>query len=198
WSIGGVDKINIMKDLWLQCSDERWVPSPQQEGPTTNLIINTPLITSVHEDKLVWGEERNGWYSIKFGYNLAKRRILRSHKFHVEVIGMIKRPTKLNIYFGVYVGIVSRCESDYISDVWNVMCTALCVRMQLKMTSTSFSTALQLGNAVKLLVCYLSWIITCISRVLPWIVFLMCRNEDRATVGRIATHFFLEHMASPK
>ncbi|PNX95399.1 ribonuclease H, partial [Trifolium pratense] len=76
WSIGGGDKINIMKNPWLRGSNERWVPSPQEEGPMTNLIINTPLIASVHEDKIVWNEERNGCYSVKSGYSLAMRHIL--------------------------------------------------------------------------------------------------------------------------
>ncbi|PNX82644.1 replication protein A 70 kDa DNA-binding subunit [Trifolium pratense] len=41
WSIGSGDKINIMKDSWLRGS------------PAANLIINTLLIASVHDDKIV-------------------------------------------------------------------------------------------------------------------------------------------------
>ncbi|PNX92542.1 ribonuclease H [Trifolium pratense] len=43
WSIGGGDKINIMKDPWLRGSDERWVPSPQEEG-VYQLFVNDLLL----------------------------------------------------------------------------------------------------------------------------------------------------------
>jgi hypothetical protein len=72
------------------------------------------------------------------------------------IFGKLKLPTKLDIYFGVYVGVVSRCEFDFINDMWIVRCTALCVRTRMKMTSMFFSNALQLGNDGRLLVCYLS------------------------------------------
>jgi hypothetical protein len=95
-----------------------------------------------------------------------------------RIIGMIfemlKCSTKLDIYFSIYVGVVSRRESVYINIVWIVMSTAIYVRTRLKMTSTSFSTALQLGNAGRLLTCYLSWIITHINRVWLQIKCLRC------------------------
>jgi hypothetical protein len=36
------------------------------------------------------------------------------------IFGKLKLPTKLDIYFGVYVGVVSRCEFDFINDMWIV------------------------------------------------------------------------------
>jgi hypothetical protein len=84
--------------------------------------------------------------------------------FRWRVIGMIfekaKHPTKPDIYFGVYVRDVSRREFIYINDMWTVRYITLCVRTRPKMTYTFFSNALQFGNAGRLRVCYLSWIIT--------------------------------------
>jgi hypothetical protein len=81
-------------------------------GPTANLFIKTPLTASVHIYKLVWVEERNGCYSVKSGYNLAMRHISAVINFMWRIIGMIfgklKIPTKLDIYFGINVGVVSR------------------------------------------------------------------------------------------
>ncbi|GAU25272.1 hypothetical protein TSUD_17850 [Trifolium subterraneum] len=39
-------------------------------------ILETPLVSSVREDKEVWEEERNECYSVKFGYKLAMRYII--------------------------------------------------------------------------------------------------------------------------
>ncbi|GAU32459.1 hypothetical protein TSUD_144680 [Trifolium subterraneum] len=39
-------------------------------------ILETPLVSSVCEDKVVWEEERNGCYSVKSGYKLAMRYII--------------------------------------------------------------------------------------------------------------------------
>ncbi|GAU31360.1 hypothetical protein TSUD_19050 [Trifolium subterraneum] len=46
-------------------------------------ILETPLVSSVREDKLVWEEERNECYSVKSGYKLAMRYIIGSDKYHV-------------------------------------------------------------------------------------------------------------------
>ncbi|GAU33315.1 hypothetical protein TSUD_165800 [Trifolium subterraneum] len=39
-------------------------------------ILETPLVNSVREDKVVWEEERNECYSVKSGYKLAMRYII--------------------------------------------------------------------------------------------------------------------------
>ncbi|GAU30671.1 hypothetical protein TSUD_31430 [Trifolium subterraneum] len=46
-------------------------------------ILETPLVSSVREDKVVWEEERNGCYSVKSGYKLAMRYLIGSDKYHV-------------------------------------------------------------------------------------------------------------------
>ncbi|GAU27012.1 hypothetical protein TSUD_313740 [Trifolium subterraneum] len=87
WRIGSGDNIRVMHDPWLRGSSNRWVPSPQPAGvyqlsvrdllhdnykawniaKVRNLfskdvaekILETPLVSSVREDKVVWEEERN-------------------------------------------------------------------------------------------------------------------------------------------
>ncbi|GAU10756.1 hypothetical protein TSUD_425220, partial [Trifolium subterraneum] len=104
WRIGSGDNIRVMHDPWLRGSANRWVPSPQPAGvyqlsardllhenykawnivKVRNLfsrdvaekILETPLVSSVHEDKVVWEEERNGCYSVKSGYKLAMRYLI--------------------------------------------------------------------------------------------------------------------------
>jgi hypothetical protein len=90
------------------------------------------------------------------------------------IFGNLKRPTKPDIYFGVYVRVVSRCEFVYINDMWNVRYTTLSLITRLKMTSMFLSNALQFRNSGRLLVCYLSWIITHINRVWLQIKCLRC------------------------
>ncbi|GAU22779.1 hypothetical protein TSUD_142180 [Trifolium subterraneum] len=46
-------------------------------------ILETPLVSSVREDKVVWEEERNGCYSVKSGYKLAMCYLIGSDKYHV-------------------------------------------------------------------------------------------------------------------
>ncbi|GAU10101.1 hypothetical protein TSUD_422310, partial [Trifolium subterraneum] len=104
WRIGSGDNIRVMHDPWLRGSANRWVPSPQPAGvyqlsvrdllhdnykawnivKVRNLfsrdvaekILETPLVSSVREDKVVWDEERNGCYSVKSGYKLAMRYLI--------------------------------------------------------------------------------------------------------------------------
>ncbi|GAU20296.1 hypothetical protein TSUD_337770 [Trifolium subterraneum] len=95
----------------LRGSANRWVPSPQPAGvyqlsvrdllhdnykawnivKVRNLfsrdvaekILETPLVSSVREDKVVWDEERNGCYSVKSGYKLVMCYLIGSDKYHV-------------------------------------------------------------------------------------------------------------------
>ncbi|GAU12879.1 hypothetical protein TSUD_73660 [Trifolium subterraneum] len=111
WRIGSGDNIRVMHDPWLRGSANRWVPSPQPAGvyqlsvrdllhdnykawnivKVRNLfsrdvaekILETPLVSSVCEDKVVWDEERNGCYSVKFGYKLVMRYLIGSDKYHM-------------------------------------------------------------------------------------------------------------------
>ncbi|PNX82760.1 ribonuclease H, partial [Trifolium pratense] len=52
-------------------------------GDVVERILATPLVGSVREDKVVWEEERNECYSVKSGYKLSMRYIIRSDKYHV-------------------------------------------------------------------------------------------------------------------
>ncbi|GAU42252.1 hypothetical protein TSUD_327300 [Trifolium subterraneum] len=100
-----------MHDPWLRGSDDRWVSSPQPagvyqlsvrnllnetykawniskvrnlfSGDVAKRILETLLVSSVCEDKVVWEEERNGCYSVKSGYKLDMRYIIGSDKYHV-------------------------------------------------------------------------------------------------------------------
>ncbi|GAU37390.1 hypothetical protein TSUD_22640 [Trifolium subterraneum] len=111
WQIGSGDNIRVMHDTWLRGSVNRWVPSPQPTGvyqlsvrdllhdnykawnivKVQNLfsrdvaekILETPLVSSVCEDKVVWDEERNECYSVKSGYKLAMHYLIGSDKYHV-------------------------------------------------------------------------------------------------------------------
>ncbi|GAU43244.1 hypothetical protein TSUD_241350 [Trifolium subterraneum] len=111
WRIGSGVNIRVMHDPWLRGSANRWVPSPQPAGvyqlsvrdllhenykawnigmvrnlfskDVAEKILETPLVSSVREDKVVWEEERNECYSVKSGYKLAMRYIIGSDKYHV-------------------------------------------------------------------------------------------------------------------
>ncbi|GAU24827.1 hypothetical protein TSUD_157400 [Trifolium subterraneum] len=111
WRIGSGDNICVMHDPWLRGSASRWVPSPQPagvyqlsvrdllhdnykawdiakvrnlfSGDVAEMILETPLVSSVREDKVIWEEERNECYSVKSGYKLAMRYIICSDKYHV-------------------------------------------------------------------------------------------------------------------
>ncbi|GAU48605.1 hypothetical protein TSUD_327170 [Trifolium subterraneum] len=90
WRIGSGDNIRVMHDHWLRGSANRWVSSPQLAGVyqlsvrdllhenykawnIAEKILETPLVSSVREDKVVWEEERNGCYSVKSGGCLPTR-----------------------------------------------------------------------------------------------------------------------------
>ncbi|GAU50209.1 hypothetical protein TSUD_408920 [Trifolium subterraneum] len=66
-------------------------------------ILETPLVSSVREDKVIWEEEKNGCYLVKSGYKLAMRYIIRSNKYHVagnwNGIWTVKPRTRHTIYF---------------------------------------------------------------------------------------------------
>ncbi|GAU32086.1 hypothetical protein TSUD_53540 [Trifolium subterraneum] len=51
--------------------------------PIAEKILETPFVSSVREDKVVWEEERDECYSVKSGYKLAMRYIIGSDKYHV-------------------------------------------------------------------------------------------------------------------
>ncbi|GAU32137.1 hypothetical protein TSUD_218880 [Trifolium subterraneum] len=58
-------------------------PRLNQQVDVAEKILETPLVSSVREDKVVWEEERNECYSVKSGYKLAMRYLIGSDKYHV-------------------------------------------------------------------------------------------------------------------
>ncbi|GAU28887.1 hypothetical protein TSUD_293390 [Trifolium subterraneum] len=157
WRIGSGDNIRVMHDPWLRGSANRWVPSPKPTGvyqlsvrdllhdnykawnivKVRNLfsrdvaekILETPLVSSVREDKVVWDEERNECYSVKSGYKLAMRYLIGSDKYHVmgnwNGIWKAQAPHEARYYFGAYVEDVSRLVLDCWNDEWNVLSIVL-------------------------------------------------------------------------
>ncbi|GAU46064.1 hypothetical protein TSUD_401430 [Trifolium subterraneum] len=111
WRIESGENIRVMHDPWLRGKVNKWVPSPQPagvyqlsvrdlllenykawniakvrnlfSGDVAERILETPLVNSVREDKVVWEEERNGCCSVKSSYKLAMRYIIGSDKYHV-------------------------------------------------------------------------------------------------------------------
>ncbi|GAU48064.1 hypothetical protein TSUD_404920 [Trifolium subterraneum] len=61
----------------------RGLPSMVGRRDVAERILETPLVSSVREDKVSWEEERNECYAVKSGYKLAMRYIICSDKYHV-------------------------------------------------------------------------------------------------------------------
>ncbi|GAU34530.1 hypothetical protein TSUD_394040 [Trifolium subterraneum] len=72
WHIGSGDNIRVMHDPWLRGVLIDGCPHLNQQD-VAEKILETPLVSSVREDKVVWEEERNGCYSVKSGGCLPTR-----------------------------------------------------------------------------------------------------------------------------
>jgi ribonuclease HI len=98
WSIGNGSNIKLMGDPWLRGEDGAWLPSPQNQGVynlyvndiltpnikrwdkrkieslfpmnIANRIMETPLLSVVEEDKIVWLDNNDGNYSVRSGYKM--------------------------------------------------------------------------------------------------------------------------------
>ncbi|WJX51244.1 hypothetical protein P8452_37454 [Trifolium repens] len=57
WRIGSGDSINIMSEPWLREKNDAWIPSPQAQAKR---IMETPLLSVVEDDKLIWGDSFDG------------------------------------------------------------------------------------------------------------------------------------------
>ncbi|GAU48559.1 hypothetical protein TSUD_182070 [Trifolium subterraneum] len=212
-----------MYDPWLRGNGDRWVSSPQVEcvydlfvkdlllenykawdiakiqnlfiGLVVKEIIATPLISSVKEDKMVWEEERNGCYSVKFGYNLAMRCIFHSNKHHVDgnwndiwkaqsphktrhLLWRLCRgclPTRVRLTQR-YVDCELNCPvcDDEVEDAIHMFFGCVATRecwMAAGLSQLLENLSYQDGTVEKR-------------------VFKMCRNEDNAMIGRVASLFW--------
>ncbi|GAU22843.1 hypothetical protein TSUD_282100 [Trifolium subterraneum] len=122
-------------------------------------ILETPLVSSVREDKVVWEEERNGCYSVKSGYKLAMRYIIgclptRSRLLERRVECTLNCPVcdeeiedELHIFF--------RCA--VARDSWSAA----------GLSSVLHNATYQHTNAMDR-------------------IFVVCSNESSDTVGRVA------------
>jgi hypothetical protein len=98
WSIENGSNIKLMGDPWLRGEDGAWLPSPQNQGVynlyvndiltpnikrwdkrkieslfpmnIANRIMETPLLSVVEEDKIVWLDNNDGNYSVRSGYKM--------------------------------------------------------------------------------------------------------------------------------
>ncbi|GAU29844.1 hypothetical protein TSUD_223900 [Trifolium subterraneum] len=164
WRIGSGDNIRVMHDPWMRGSVDRWVPSPQ---PAAKRILETPLVSSVREDKVVWEEEKNGCYSVKSGYKLAMRYMIGSDKHHVagnwNGIWKAQAPHKArHLLWRLCRGCLpTRCRllerCAVARDSW---CAA-------GLSSVLHNAAYQQSNAMDR-------------------IFAVCSNESSDTVGRVA------------
>jgi hypothetical protein len=94
-------KVRVMADLWLRLNVGLRIQSPQNQGlydmcvsPLTvvsekrwdankinnllpytvaNAILSVSTFESVQEDKLIWNEGREGFYSVKSGYSVGNK-----------------------------------------------------------------------------------------------------------------------------
>ncbi|GAU43422.1 hypothetical protein TSUD_334850 [Trifolium subterraneum] len=122
-------------------------------------ILETPLVSSVREDEVVWEEERNGCYSVKSGYKLAMRYIIgclptRSRLLERRVECTLNCPVcdeeiedELHIFF--------RCA--VARDSWSAA----------GLSSVLHNATYQQTNAMDR-------------------IFAICSNESSDTVGRVA------------
>ncbi|GAU34638.1 hypothetical protein TSUD_394290 [Trifolium subterraneum] len=76
WRIGSGDNIRVMHDPWLRGNAIRWVPSPQPVEDVAERILETPLVSSVREDKVVWEEEKMVLFSESRGCLPTRSRLL--------------------------------------------------------------------------------------------------------------------------
>ncbi|XP_045809807.1 uncharacterized protein LOC123904158 [Trifolium pratense] len=154
-------------------------------------IIATPLIGSVYVDKMVWEEERNGCYSVKSGYKLAMKCIFRNDKYHVKgnwkEIWKVHAPQKArHLLWRLCRGCIPTrrrllerhvdcdvhcplCEDEVEDDVhaFFTCASAQSSWQAAGLSSVLGSAACQQGSAADR-------------------VFAVCRNEDYATIGRVA------------
>ncbi|KAK2416612.1 hypothetical protein QL285_038996 [Trifolium repens] len=112
WSVGSGASIKVMSDPWLRGNDSALIPSPQIQGvhnlnvnelilPNMKVwdknkiesifpfhiaqwILEIPLFDSLVDDKLVWVDNTNGYYSVKIGYKIMMNVTGRTNGEHQQ------------------------------------------------------------------------------------------------------------------
>ncbi|GAU33856.1 hypothetical protein TSUD_66430 [Trifolium subterraneum] len=163
WRIESGENIRVMQDPWLR-------------GDVAERILETPLVNSVREDKVVWEEERNGCYSVKSGYKLAMRYIIGSDKYHVAgclptCYRLLERRVECNLNCPV-------CDEE-IEDEIHIFFRSAVARdswCAAGLSTVLYNDAYQQSNAMDR-------------------IFAVCSNESSAIVGRVTIrHAKLEDM----
>ncbi|CAK8577706.1 unnamed protein product [Lathyrus sativus] len=141
WSIGDGSQIKVMHEPWIKWKREGCLSGPQKQNVydiiVKNLILPNekqwnlrmiremfncaeaeeilwvPLLNEVKEDRMIWKEEQNGSYSMRFGYRLW-RSLWRKNKdeggTRIGIVSAILKPLLgLSIYCGES---VKKCFTD--------------------------------------------------------------------------------------
>ncbi|XP_045810884.1 uncharacterized protein LOC123905319 [Trifolium pratense] len=138
------------------------------------IIATLLIISSVKEDNMVWEEEMNECYSVKSGYNLAMRCIVRSDRHHERLCrGCLSTRVRLTQR---YVECELSCHVCNVEVEDDIHVFFGCVAARECRSVAGLSQLLQ--NAA-----YQHG--TVADRV-----FGMCRNEDSATIGRVTSLFW--------
>ncbi|PNX98108.1 hypothetical protein L195_g021350, partial [Trifolium pratense] len=68
WRIGDGSRIKVMGEPWLRVEDRCWIAAPQSQEKDANMILAVLLVHLVDEDKIIWKEESDDFYSVRSGY----------------------------------------------------------------------------------------------------------------------------------
>jgi hypothetical protein len=104
--------ISVMGIPWIRGQQEKWIHSPQQQSTynmyVSNLLVegekkwdvakiqslfspdmaeaitDVPLFPMIYHDKLIWDGDKNGVYTVRAGYKLARTKLLRRDNYCVH------------------------------------------------------------------------------------------------------------------
>ncbi|GAU39678.1 hypothetical protein TSUD_320910 [Trifolium subterraneum] len=98
WRIGDGSNIKVMNEPWLRPEDGGWMQAPQNQDEVVNNILVVPLLDFIEEDTLIYSEEKDGVYSVRFGYRkLMRERNSRGRPREKEEWGIREAWTVMGI-----------------------------------------------------------------------------------------------------